>query len=80
MSDSLGDILQGRSQSSQPPEFAIMSRYISDKYGILPGLALSNNNIVIRVPNAAVAGSLRLELHQLAQIAQTKRHLIIRIQ
>ena len=78
MSDSMKDLLQKRS-SNEPPEFQVIREYMQGQLKCLPKLSLSNKNIVIQVPNAAIAGSLRLVLHELASLCNTKSKLIIRI-
>jgi hypothetical protein len=79
MSNSIADILKKRGKSDEPHEFAIIKDYMASQYQLTPKLSLSNNSIIISVPNAGVAGSLRLSLHELQQACQTKRRLIIRI-
>jgi len=79
MSEALGDILKGRTKGDEPPEFAVIKRFVHEKFQVKPALSLSNNNIIISVPGAALAGSLRMELHHLTDLCNTKRRLVIRI-
>lgn len=79
MTNSLKDILSGRAKSNEPSEFGIIKRYILKEFRITPKLSISGQNIIISVPNAAVAGALRLSLHELQDQAQTNKKLRIRI-
>lgn len=80
MADSLSEILSGKAQkSNEPPEFPIIRAFIIKEYKITPKLSLSNKNIIIRVPSAAIAGSLRLSLHQLKKECNTDKRLYLRI-
>jgi hypothetical protein len=80
MTNSLGDILNGRApKSNEPPEFPIIKCYMMKHFKVTPKLSISNKHIIILVPNAALAGSLRLVLYELREKCNTKRKLIIRI-
>lgn len=79
MTNSLKDILDGRAKSNEPPEFGIIKRYMMKHFKIVPKLAMSNKNIIISVPHAALAGSLRMSLHELKEECNTDKRLVIRI-
>lgn len=80
MADSLGDILNGKTRkSNEPPEFAIIRARVIKEYKITPKLSMSNKNIIIGVPSAAIAGSLRLSLHEIREECKTDKRLLIRI-
>lgn len=78
MSDSLASLLQNR-LPDEPPEFAPIRQYIKKQFGITPTLSVNRSNIVITVPSASLAGSLRLQLFDLEQYCKTERKLVIRI-
>lgn len=79
MGNSVGDILKTKVVKDEPPEFSIIKNFVSENYQEVPTLSLSNNHIIISVSSSGLAGSLRLRLPELMEIAQTKRRLIIRI-
>jgi hypothetical protein len=79
MTNSLKDILSGRAKSNEPPEFPIIRSYVIKHFQITPKISISNKYIIIAVPNSAVAGSLRLSLHELKESCKTDKRLMIRI-
>ncbi len=80
MGESLGDILRKRSDAQrEPEEFAIIRKYIQDRYSFTPKLATSRGGISITVPSSAIAGNLRFELYDIAKLLDTKTRLFIRI-
>ncbi len=79
MTDSLKDILSGRAKSNEPSEFGIIKRFMMKEYKMTPKLSLSGRNIIINVPNSALAGALKLSLHELQEKCQTDKKLVIRI-
>lgn len=80
MTDSLGEILSGKARkSNEPPEFPIIRAHVIKEYKVTPKLSISNKNIIIRVPSAAIAGSLRISLHELREECKTDKRLFIRI-
>lgn len=78
MSDSLGDLLS-RSKFSEPPEIGIIKSFVQERYVTVPSVTISQTQIIIGVPNAALAGTLRPHLHELKALCQTKKRLVIRI-
>lgn len=80
MANSLGDILQGKAaKSNEPPEFPIIREYVIKNFQVTPKLSIQNKQIVITVPSAAAAGSLRLSVYELRDLCKTKHRLFIRI-
>lgn len=78
MADSLQDLLKSR-LPSEPPEFAVIKDFVQGRYKVTPKLHVSGAAIVISVPGAALAGSLRMDLYELQKITNTKYKLAIRI-
>ena len=76
--DSLKGILDP-SRFSTPPEVAFIKAYIKDRYQSDADVLVRQKDIVITVASASLAGSLRLELHQLQKLAQTNKKLLLRI-
>ncbi len=76
--DQLGNILPNK-RFAEPPAVILIKQYIQEKYETTPTVTIRPQDIIITVPSAALAGSLRMELHQLQQHAQTDKRLSIRI-
>lgn len=76
--DSLGNIL-GSKDFAPPPEIETIQTFVNDHFGVIPAVQLQTKQIVITVPNGALAGALRMQLHQLEEELQTDKRLIIRI-
>ncbi len=79
MTNSLKDILSGKANNNEPPEFDIIRRFVTQLCSVTPKLSLSSKNIIIAMPSSAAAGALRLSLHDLQQKCGSKYKLIIRI-
>lgn len=78
MTESLGDILGGRAPH-EPPEMRIIKRFVREKFKSDAGVAIQERQIIITVRGAALAGTLRMHLHELKTMCQTEKRLIIRI-
>lgn len=78
MPDSLKDILNNR-KNNEPPEIAVIKDFVFKSFNVVPGVALSANQIVIEVPNAALAGSLRMKIYELQKLVNSPKRLVIRI-
>lgn len=78
MSESIESLLKKRNYS-EPEEISIIRDFVFKKYGKVPGLKISGNRIIISVPSAALAGSLRMDLHTLSKKIKTKHELSIQI-
>lgn len=77
MTNALGDLLH-RDKYKEPPEVRIIKDFVQEKYGEEVGVIVRQNQIVIQVPGAALAGALRPHLQELKESCQTKK-LAIRI-
>lgn len=77
----MGDILSnhGTGRLQEPPEVQIIKDWLRDRYQVAALITVQTNQIVITVPSAALAGSLRMELHHLQDVCGTNRRLVIRI-
>lgn len=78
MSDSLNDILS-KFSFDEPPEIRRVKDFIRTKYQIDASVAISGNQLIITVPGAALAGSLRMQTVSLQKAADTTKRLVIRI-
>lgn len=79
MSSNIGDILAGKGNFKEPPEIRIIKSFVNEKYKTLPQVIIQDTQIIIGVTNAALAGALRMHLHELKELCQTKKRLVIRI-
>jgi hypothetical protein len=78
MSNSLADIL-GNFNFDEPPEVAAIKQYIERSYKVTPVVQPRPRDIIITVPNGALANTLRFETTQLQKAANTKKKLVFRI-
>ena len=78
MADSLFDILAGK-DFSEPPEIAAIKRYITEHFQEDSEVIAREREILITVPSAALAGTLRFHVRKLQSAAQTQKRLVIRI-
>ncbi len=63
----------------EPPEIGIIKSFVGDKFNQLPTVTIQEKQIIIGVSSAALAGTLRMHLHELQALCQTKKRLVIRI-
>lgn len=78
MSDSIKELL-GKRSASEPPEFAVIRSFVEERFSIVPTLSISSKTITVGVPSGAIAGNLRLSLHELKEKLGGERRVIIRI-
>lgn len=78
MTDSLGNILK-QQRFDEPDEIAIIKEFVNSRYQITPKVIIQPRTIVIEVSSAALAGTLRMQLHELQELCQTDKRLLIRI-
>lgn len=78
MADSLKDLLDRR-DLEEPAEIGALRNFLRQKYQVSGKIAIRDNRVIIAVPSAALAGTLRMRLPELEKLAQTKRKLVIRI-
>lgn len=76
--DTLKNLL-GKQQHAEPAEVKIIKDYVIEKFDHEPRIMVQQQQIIIGVPNAALAGALRMHLHELQALCQTKKRLVIRI-
>lgn len=78
MTQSLGDLLD-KSKFAEPPEIKVIKDYIRQQFKTEVQVAVGPRQIVIGVKSAALAGALRMRLHQLQQLCETDKKMILRI-
>lgn len=76
--DSLSDIL-GRKDFDEPPEAAAIKRYVQAEFQATVGVQVRERDIVILVPSAALANTLRLRGPAIRRLCQTDKRLTYRI-
>lgn len=78
MADSLSNLMQ-TARFNEPEEVGIIQSFVIEHYKIKPQVAIRDKQIIIGVSSAALAGSLRMQLHELEELCQTNKRLVIRI-
>lgn len=76
--DSIGDVL-GKYKVEQPDEMTAIKEYIAREFKINATITMQPNALIISVPSAALANTLRLRLTTLRKIANTPKRLVLRI-
>jgi hypothetical protein len=76
--DSLNSIL-GRKDFDEPPEMASIKKYVQDEFQTAVGVQVRDRDIVIQVPSAALANTLRLRAPDIKRRCQTTKRLTFRI-
>jgi hypothetical protein len=77
--DSLADLMKGRAAPQEPEESRLLKAYVSDRYHVIPKVVLNDHHMTLVVPNAALAGTLRLELPGIIRECRITKKLHIRI-
>lgn len=77
--DSLQSIL-GNKDFDEPPEMRSIKKYVQAEFGITVGVLLRERDIIISVPNAAFANTLRLRGPELKRRCQIDKRLTFRIE
>lgn len=78
MAESLGDLL-AKKNLEEPDEVLIIKNFLRENYKATCQVVISPRQIVIVVQGAALAGTLRMQLHKLQALCQTQKRLVIRI-
>lgn len=78
MTDSLGDLLP-KDRYQEPPEVRVIKDFVMEKFNQPVQVAVQPAQINIQVKSAALAGALRVHLHELVELCQTDKRLVIRI-
>jgi hypothetical protein len=78
MADSLGDLLRNY-DLDEPPEIKQIKAFVRNAYQKEVSVALHDNQIVITVLSAALAGALRPRLHEIQEKCGTDKRLVLRI-
>jgi hypothetical protein len=76
--DSLNNILSDKN-FDEPPEMASIKKYVQDEFQTTVGVLIRDRDIVIQVPNAALANTLRLRSPDIKRRCQLTKRLTFRI-
>lgn len=76
--DSLSNIL-GRKNFDEPAEMAAIKKYVQDEFKVAVGVQVRERDIVVMVPNAALANTLRLRSPEIKRRCQLDKRLTFRI-
>ncbi|HEX5797460.1 MAG TPA: hypothetical protein VFX86_03645 [Candidatus Saccharimonadales bacterium] len=76
--DSIKDVLKEK-DFQQPDEIQQIKDFVKAKFDEEPRVKIVNNNIVISVSNASLAGALRVHLHHLSKEIGTDKKLLLKI-
>jgi hypothetical protein len=76
--DSLSNIL-GNRNFDEPPEMASIKKYVQDEFQATVGVLIRDKDIVIMVPSAALANTLRLRGPEIKRRCQLNKKLTFRI-
>lgn len=72
------DIL-GRKNFDEPPEATSIKKYVQDEFKVEVGVQVRDREIVVLVPNAALASTLRLRGPDIKRRCQLTKRLAFRI-
>lgn len=78
MADSLFDVLS-RKDFDEPAELRAIKRYIAEHFERDVEVGFQGNAIVVTVPSAALAGTLRYHVRAMQQAAATDKRIVLRI-
>jgi hypothetical protein len=76
--DSLGKLL-GKKDFDEPPEIAVIKKYIKDEFGVPVGVQLRDRDIIISTRSAALANTLRLRSPDIKRHCNLNKRLTFRI-
>jgi hypothetical protein len=76
--DSLNSILSNK-DFDEPPEIASIKKYVQDEFQTVVGVQVRERDIVIVVPSAALANTLRLRGPEIKRRCQLDKRLTFRI-
>jgi hypothetical protein len=76
--DSLFSILSHK-DFDEPPEVQSIKKYVQDNFKTDVGVQVRDRDIVVTVPSAALAGTLRLRAPDMKRRCQLEKKLVFRI-
>ena len=76
--DSLSSIINSKDYEG-PTEILSIKKYVMDEFDVAVGVQVRDNDIVISVPNSALANTLRLRSPELKRHCGINKHLTFRL-
>jgi hypothetical protein len=76
--DSLFSILASK-DFDEPPEISSIKKYVQDEFKVEVGVQVRDKDIIVSVPNAALAGTLRMRGPEMKRRCQLDKRLVFRI-
>ena len=77
--ESLADMLRNRGAPQEPEDSRLLKAYVQKRYSVTPQVVISEFHLTLVVPNAALAGTLRMELPHMIRDCKVTKKLHIRI-
>jgi hypothetical protein len=76
--DSLTNILSNR-DFDEPPEMTAIKKYVQDEFHTPVSVLSREKDIIVTVPSAALAGTLRMRAPEIKRRCQLDKRLVFRI-
>ena len=76
--DAIKDLMPSR-KFEEPEEVQVIKNFVQEKYGFTPKVTMQQAQIIIAVRGSALAGTLRMHLHEIKELCQTDKRLVVRI-
>jgi len=76
--DSLQDIIAQYGPAEQP-ELLAVKRYVDEHYHTAVSAAFSGESLVVTVPSAALANTLRMQITAIRAVCNTDKRIVFRI-
>jgi hypothetical protein len=76
--DSVFSILSGK-DFDEPPEISSIKKYVLDEFQVAVGVQVRDKDIIVLVPNAALASTLRMRGPEMKRRCQLDKRLTFRI-
>lgn len=76
--DQIRDLL-GRYKAQEPEEISAIKAYVTEQFHMPASVSVRADSLIITVPSASLANTLRLRTTEIKQIANTDKRLVFRI-
>lgn len=78
MTNQIGNLLD-KSRFAEPAEVKVIRQFLDEKFNTSGQVTIQQTQIIITVKGAALAGALRMHIHDLQELCDTDKRLVIRI-
>jgi hypothetical protein len=75
---SIADIL-GKKSYGEPPEIKLIKDFVRQNFQSTVSVTIQPTQIIITTPSSALAGTLRMHGHKIAELCETDKRLVFRI-